>query len=68
MAAGWLQDYLNIVGGSKASKLKILYTSEGLPRTTIWTLPETLQPEHSGASLESVPTAPAVPTGVYRDS
>jgi hypothetical protein len=31
-----------------AAKLKIIYTSEGKPRTTVWTLPGNLQSEHSG--------------------
>ncbi len=64
-ACAWLTDYLNMVDGSRASKLieqkgkqegyaehtleraatklRLLKTDEGYPRTTIWTLTENLR-------------------------
>ena len=84
-AAGWLEDYLNSVGGSKASaivksagskqghnernlqraasKLKVVYGSEGFPRTTIWTLPPNLQVDaNQDNSLETPTTVATVAT------
>jgi energy-coupling factor transporter ATP-binding protein EcfA2 len=46
-----------------AAKLKVKVTSEGFPRTTIWTLPANLQRRTNGdSSLETLPTVPTVPT------
>jgi hypothetical protein len=85
-AAGWLEDYLNTVGGSKASsivktagakqghngrnlqraasKLKMQYTAEGFPRTTVWTLPANLLHSVSQDNgLETGTTVATVATG-----